>query len=176
MKPILFLLFVACSDNNHDYENNLQHQIDSLSAELEKAKIELINAKNIDSLAKKENYDNEDFNIFFMRFMTDSVFQKSRIKYPLKYITWSTNSYGDVDLGGEIDTIQITEANWQYDPFYFNNASERTQIYDNFELKFRPSNERLLHWYGIETGGDAKYYFNGFEGKWFLIKKEQLGD
>jgi len=53
---------------------------------------------------------------------------------------------------------------------YFNSISERIQVYDNFNLEFRPTNERLLHWYGVETGGDVKYYFQGFDGLWYLIK------
>ncbi len=97
--------------------------------------------------------------------MTDSTFQISRINFPIKHISWKEN------LGGEIDTIRIKKAEWEYDLFYLNIASGRTQIYDNFELNIRPSNERLLHWYGVETGGDVKYYFEGFNGKWYLIKK-----
>lgn len=173
---LLMLLFVACNSGNHRNEIRLQHQLDSLSNELEKVKIELLDAQNTTSAKQSEEYTNEDFNTFFSKFMSDSVFQKNRIQFPLKYVTWRTTPGGEVDLGGAIDTIQIKNSNWKYDPLYINSASERTQIYDNFELKYRPTNERLLHWYGIESGGDAKYFFQGLGGKWFLTKKEQLGD
>ncbi|MFC0878889.1 DUF4348 domain-containing protein [Saccharicrinis sp. FJH2] len=174
--PILFMLLVACSNGKQDNENKLKHQIDSLSVELEKVKIELLKTNNVNSKTENIDFDNEDFDSFFWKFMTDSAFQTSRIKFPLKYITWGKTPYGDVDLGGEIDTIQIIKDKWQYDPFYINFANERTQIYDNFELKLKPTNERLLHWYGVESGGDSKYFFKGIDGKWYLIKKEQLGD
>ncbi|MDE5419638.1 DUF4348 domain-containing protein [Labilibaculum sp. DW002] len=173
---ILFLIFVSCGNDTQKIESKLKNQIDSLSYELEKVSSELKLLKERNEEAHKTTFENEEFNSFFWNFMTDSVFQKRRIKFPLKYITWKINSNGDVDLGGKIDTIQTSESKWKYDPFYFEMANERTQIYDNFQLKFRPSNERLLHWYGVETGGDAKYYFKGFNGKWFLTAKEQLGD
>jgi hypothetical protein len=175
---ILFLIFIACIGNSQEVESKLQSKIDSLSIELDKVRAELMKQKegSIVSVIEKENYQNEDFDSFFWVFMTDSAFQKSRIKFPLKCITWKTKLNGDADLGGEIDTIQISETKWHYDPFYINFATERTQVYDNFKLKLRPSNERVLHWYGVESGGDAKYFFKGFDGKWYLIEKEQLGD
>ncbi|MFB6340293.1 hypothetical protein ACE1ET_01150 [Saccharicrinis sp. FJH62] len=174
--PVLFMLLVACSYVKQGSGHKLKHQIDSLSAELEKAKTELIHTNTIASKPEIICFENEDFDSFFWKFMTDSVFQINRIKFPLKYITWGKTPYGDIDVGGDIDTIQIIKAKWQYDPFYIKISNERTQVYDNFELKFRPTNERLLHWYGIESGGDAKYFFKGFGGKWYLIEKEQLGD
>ncbi len=173
---ILFLIFISCGNDVQKVESKLKNQIKNLSIELEKATSELKLLKESDKEVPRESCENESFNSFFWDFMTDSVFQKRRIKFPIKYITWKTNSNGDIDLGGETDTIQIIESKWKYDPFYIEIASERTQVYDNFQLKLRPSNERLLHWYGVETGGDAKYYFEGFNGKWFLTAKEQLGD
>ena len=138
--------------------------------ELDKAQAEINSVKADYDNGKTKIYSNEKFNSFFWNFMTDSTFQVSRIKFPMKYITWKD------ELGGDIDTIKINKTEWKYDSFYINTASERTQIYDNFNLNFRPSNERVLHWYGVESGGDIKYYFIGFNGKWYLTKKEQLGD
>jgi hypothetical protein len=34
----------------------------------------------------------------------------------------------------------------------------------------------MIHWFGVESGGDAKYFFKAKNGKWFLVRKEQLGD
>ncbi|NCA84410.1 MAG: hypothetical protein EOM83_02425 [Clostridia bacterium] len=52
----------------------------------------------------------------------------------------------------------------------------RPQIFDNFEGTLRDTDERLFQWIGTETGVDVKYYFKKIDGKWFLIKKENLGD
>lgn len=176
--------------------NNAQKEIESLELELEKelkqdelkiASVQLTDSlelktniidnetdlQNIDPIRTdtlKQSFKNENFHSFFWKFMTDSIFQLDRVKFPMEYITWKEY------IGGEIDTIKIQKTEWEHDTFYINTASERTQIYDNFNLSFRPSNERLLHWYGVESGGDAKYYFSGYNGKWYLIKKVQLGD
>ncbi|MEO0472503.1 MAG: DUF4348 domain-containing protein [Bacteroidota bacterium] len=142
-----------------------QHIIDSLNQALSAAKTEILSLKRQapDSIA------NEPFNEFFWRFMTNKEFQLERIVFPLPYITWKN------EAAGEIDTLSIQASQWEYEPFYVKMASERSQIYDNFDLKLRPTNERLLHWHGIETGGDARFFFEGIDGKWFLVKKEQLG-
>ncbi|WP_178985705.1 DUF4348 domain-containing protein [Winogradskyella helgolandensis] len=174
MKKSLFLIFVICIFNceskTTNERTNLNHTIDSL-------KVELLNANNIINSLKGEankiiepKYNNENFDSFFWSFMTDSTFQMNRIKFPLTYITWKD------DLGGPIDTLSFPKNKWKYNSFYINTASERTQIYDNFDLILRPTNERVIHWYGVETGGDSKYYFEGKNGKWYLVQKEQLGD
>ncbi len=147
-------------------------------------KLESENAELLTKIAQLKNssyknsnfFNNEDFWLFFMKFMEDSTFQISRIKFPLTYITWKKLPNGNLDIGGEIDTVKIDRNNWLYDSFYINQATERTQVYDNFNLQFHPTNERALHWFGVETGGDIKYFFKGFNGKWFLVKKEDLGD
>lgn len=169
-KSILFVLMIifSCSKYRKGGIEKDKKTIDSLFTELGKSKIHLEELKKEVENDKKEKFGNEDFNRFFYTFMTDSNFQKNRIKFPLKYNTYDIDSMKDIKL-------EIQKSEWEFNSFYFNSSSERTQIYDNFELNFQPTNQRLLHWYGIETGGDSRYYFEGFEGKWFLIKKEDSG-
>jgi len=169
-------LIISCNKEASINKNVNNKTIDSLKTELanSKSKIELLKKEiAIKREARKKYqviYNNEKFSSFFWSFMTDSTFQLERINFPLEYITWKD------ELGEDIDTIKLTKEHWKYNSFYINNASERTQIYDNFDLNLRPTNERVIHWYGVETGGDSKYYFSGKNGKWYLIKKEQLGD
>ena len=146
------------------------NEINRLTIELKKSEMEKAELKaEFNSLNTKIS-DNEDFNNFFWSFMTDSTFQLKRIKFPLEYITWKDN------LGREIDNLEIKKDDYNYNSFYVNFVSERTQVYDNYELKLKPTNEKLMHWFGIETGGNSKYYFKGINKKWYLIKKIQLGD
>lgn len=174
MKNFIFVLFivifVSCSETKEksSQTDNLS-QIETLKSQLDQLKNENEVLKGKLNSAETTYTKNEDFMRFFWKFMTDSSFQFKRIKFPVEYVTWEY-------LGGEIDTLKLNISDWEYDSFYINFASERTQIYDNFELKFQPTNERVLHWFGVETGGDAKYFFKAFDRKWFLIKKEQLGD
>jgi hypothetical protein len=169
-------MFFGCDNKPQNIDYNLQNRIDSLTAELETVKTELQLVHEDYDETLDEYSEIEDFGGFFWQFMTDSSFQKSRIKFPLDRITWRTMLNGDMDVFGDIDTLHILESNWVYDPFYIHFASERTQIYDNYKLMLRPTNERVLHWYGVENGGDAKYFFMSFESKWYLISQEQLGD
>ena len=172
MKQILILITItlcfSCNKKEQGFLDGHQKRADSLLIELNKAKNSYTKLKEKTETAKKLDYQNEDFNNFFYSFMTDSIFQKSRVKFPFEYQTT------DIDSMEEL-VINVKETEWEYNSFYINNASERTQIYDNFSLKFQPSNQRLLHWYGIESGGDSRYYFKGFKGKWFLIKKWDSG-
>ncbi|WP_242134106.1 DUF4348 domain-containing protein [Aestuariivivens marinum] len=162
---IIFFGILSCKDIQKNVSNEFQVKTDSLTTELKKAKVKIKTLKSKLCYSSSKVFNNENFDSFFWKFMTDSTFQISRINFPLKYISWKES------IGGEIDTIGIKKAEWEYDLFYLNTASERTQIYDNFELNLRPSNERLLHWYGVETGGDVKYYFEGFNGKMVFNKK-----
>jgi hypothetical protein len=165
-----FILLTQCGKESKQQLREYKEQVLNLSLKVSKLEAEKRNLEIELNSKKQERFDNEDFKGFFWRFMTDSAFQLSRIKFPLPFNTWKG------DIGGEIITKNVNISDWNYDPFYSNSASERTQIYDNFKMQFQPSNKRLLHWYGIETGGDAKYYFEGFDGLWYLTKKEQLGD
>ena len=172
MKKIVILIIIAlcysCNKKEQEIINGHQKKVDSLLVELNKTKNSHLKLKEQIATTSTKNYKNEDFNNFFYTFMTDSIFQKSRIKFPFVYHTT------DIDSMEELKII-IKETEWAFNPFYFNTASERTQIYDNFELKYQPSNERLLHWYGVESGGDSRYFFKGFNGKWFLVKKWDSG-
>ena len=164
------LILISCEqiDRKNTSKNNVEIQL--LKTELEKLTLENDSIKKLLIPINEKEFKNENFNKFFFKFMTDSIFQLNRIKFPVDYVTWKD------EMGGKIDTLKLKINDWKYDSFYFDYANERTQIYDNFELIFHPTNERVLHWYGIESGGDAKYYFSGYDGKWFLIRKEQLGD
>lgn len=172
MKYFIFLfivILISCGESNQKSQTDYENQIETLNSQLDQLKEENEALKAKLNPSVKEYEKNEDFLGFFWKFMTDSSFQFNRIKFPIEYVTWEY-------LGGEIDTLNLEKSDWEYDSFYVNFASERTQIYDNFELKFQPTDERVLHWFGVETGGDAKYFFKAFDRKWFLIAKEQLGD
>lgn len=167
---ILVFSQLSCGNKTEKDLDAFRQTADSLRVELYKSNLQITELQNKIEASKPKVFYNENFDSFFWDFMTDSVFQRKRIKFPLSYITWKD------EIGGEIDTLKVEAADWKYNSFYINTASERTQIYDNFQLKLNPSNKRVVHWYGVETGGDSKYFFQGFKGQWFLVRKEQLGD
>ncbi|MFD0993235.1 DUF4348 domain-containing protein [Tenacibaculum geojense] len=162
----LFTFLTGCKGINNERKHH--KTIDSLKTQLNLLKQDNQELKNRIEITTIKTYKNEDFNNFFYSFMVDSIFQKNRVKFPLEYRTTNIDSMKEI-------LIKINKDEWKYNSFYINSASERTQIYDNYDLKFQPTNERMLHWYGVESGGNSKYYFKGFNGKWFLIKKWDSG-
>lgn len=124
-----------------------------------------------------KEYSNEHFDQFVRKFSNDSIFQLSRIKFPLDYVTWKTLSDGQPDWYGEIDTMKITANEWRHrDLTIFHSAFLAKEVYDNFDMKLRPTNERVVHIFVYETGVTTKYFLKAIEGKWFLVKVIDLSD
>ncbi len=117
-------------------------------------------------------YDNENFNDFLIKFVHDSVFSETRIIRPLLYET-RTSPLTDRLI---IQAQTLAQERWK--PFYRllkGQDATNTDVYDNFELQGNLTNERVLHKYGLEQCGDIRYFFKGFEGKWKLVKVQQIG-
>lgn len=113
--------------------------------------------------------ENENFDDFLFRFGSDEAFQRERIDFPLKVITWEDYE----EKRGEIIETEVPNNEWQHD-FLFVTESYRSQVYDNHKEKLRNSNERLFQWIGVENGVNVKYFFKAINGKWYLVKKEDL--
>ena len=112
---------------------------------------------------------NEDFQLFFDKFMQDSTFQLSRIDFPLTYIV------EEFDNKLELDTLLLEKEDWEYQTFYLYIAKERSQIYDNFQGQLRANNQRMVHWFTTgEKKSSANYYFKGNDGIWMLEKIEKF--
>lgn len=109
----------------------------------------------------------EDFRSFLVDFSTKSDFQINRIVFPLEYVT----------LTEDLDATQkslIKREDWKMENLFYGKACTEIypQVYDNFEMKLKESGERVLAWRGIENGIAVFYFFKLFDGKWFLVKKE----
>ena len=97
-----------------------------------------------------------------------TLFQISRVVFPLPYITWSFNESFDEE---KEDTLYIT-----IDKYRFNNlhygfircGEAYPMLYDNFDCKFRDTGEMVFRWVGF-TDMDLRYYFKRIKGKWYLI-------
>lgn len=116
-----------------------------------------------------ENTTNiEAFEDFFFDFCYEEDFQKSRIEFPLVFVSLN------FDLT-DFDTLFLKKDDWKYfnlgfgeDVFYF------YQFYNNFEREFADTDERLFTLRGINTGEKTHYYFKRKMGLWYLIKVEDL--
>ena len=116
----------------------------------------------------KSDFVQEDFNDFFYKFMIEPDFQLSRVKFPLEFVKFKDGYPGD-----DIDTIYITKEKWQHNYYYLKKESIPI-IYDNYDMKFQNTDERLFVWAGVENGINVKSFFKRIDGKWYLIKEEDF--
>lgn len=100
--------------------------------------------------------------------MNDSAFCKTRIIRPIVY---ESGLYAD---SLTVDTVN--QRLWtQYYRLLKGQDATNTDVYDNFQLKGNKTNERVLHKHALEQCGDILYFFQGFDGKWKLVKIQQIG-
>jgi len=115
--------------------------------------------------ANRLSAQNERFDDFISSFAQDSVFQISRISFPLNIRCW------DFETDQEI-TIAINQEMWQFDKLHFsiieNGGDAYTVFYDNFDCNFSETDEMVFRWKGF-TDMDTRYYFKRVNGLWFLI-------
>ncbi|BEG99119.1 hypothetical protein BSYN_13840 [Bacteroides sedimenti] len=83
----------------------------------------------------------------------------------MQYVSW------DWDNDKEVVT-EIKKEKYKYDILYFS-LEECTDVftifYDNFDCKFRETDEMVFRWKGF-TSVDRRYYFKRLNGIWILIK------
>jgi hypothetical protein len=93
----------------------------------------------------------ENFDEFYNRFHSDSLFQMSRIKFPLQ--------------GGSAEDVEWTKENWNV---------LKTKIYDvdtsKFKIKYKRTDKKFTEKFWIENSGYwSEYRFEVIGGKWFLV-------
>lgn len=107
---------------------------------------------------------NEEFESFLDKFGSDSLFQINRIKFPLEYVALNYDTYDEIKT-------TINKKDWRMD-YLFMNAEKRSQIYNNFSLSLKDTDERVFCWHGVENGINVLYFFKRIERKWCLVKFE----
>lgn len=108
----------------------------------------------------------EDFDDFILKFISDSLYQLDRIKFPLK------SQQSDSD---EVDSTIIEKSNWKTVRLFWG-EQYKPQIYDNFKREMRDTDERLFCWEGIENGINVEYRFNRIKGLWYLTEFNDFSD
>lgn len=108
----------------------------------------------------------EDFDDFIYKFISDSLYQLDRIKFPLKSQQWDLE---------EVDSTRIERNNWKTVRLFWG-EQYRPQVYDNFKREMRDTDERLFCWEGIENGINVEYRFSRIMGRWYLTEFTDLSD
>lgn len=104
------------------------------------------------NIIKKEVFDG-----FFVKFNNDSIFQFSRIIYPLKNEIYDTES-------GQYSNEYIKRENWKY--FNFTKLP-KSYIMTLNKLK---NDNNIINIQIDDTGINIDYYFTLKRDKWFLVK------
>lgn len=108
----------------------------------------------------------EKFTDFWKLFHGDSVFQKSRIKYPIPYVFYEYEYDGTDEVQKTIRYIKETE--WNYDKIYDNVT--------NTEIVEKNDDSIIAIRRGDGCGILIEYYFEIFDGKWYLTRVEDYSD
>ncbi len=104
----------------------------------------------------------ENFDDFFKRFNADSVFQKSRVVFPLKMVIAGDEGEGD-------STKYIIGSKWRWG----NLMAEKNHIIS----KIKNTNREVIVQFNIEdTGVGICYYFTQKRGKWWLVFIKDASD
>jgi hypothetical protein len=113
-----------------------------------------------DSLTISKTTDGENFNEFFERFTTDSVFQMERTIFPFRVI-WMTED-------GET-THKTEKENWIHSTFYYEDSYASRQV-DAYTQEIRQySDSVILEQRGVDNGIYVDYKFIKNNGKWILF-------
>lgn len=119
-----------------------------------------ITDQGADSLTISKKIDQEDFNEFFKKFTTDSVFQVERTKFPFRVI-WMTED-------GET-THETEKDNWTHSTFYYDDSYASRQV-DAYTQKIKQySDSVVLEQRGVDNGIYVDYKFIRDNGKWILF-------
>ncbi len=112
-------------------------------------------------LAQGQSYSGgaeENFADFWKSYCNNSEFQKSRIKFPLECVTYSSGMEGD-----QVETDYINAKDWKYDKVY-------VYDYDLPQIKIEFKDEfYLVTRSGIESGYSIIYAFKLYDKKWYLM-------
>ena len=120
--------------------------------------------KSISYRAKKGLTRTEDFDLFFKKFNADSVFQYSRVVYPLKIKTAIENS-------DNWTTKFLLQKEYKY--FDLTKYDGQKSIIN----KTRVSSKKMTIHYAVEdTGIGLDYYFITKNGRWWLSYVEDYSD
>lgn len=109
----------------------------------------------------------ETFDSFFVKFKTDSVFQKERVVFPFVNETSGYDSDADEEF---CDVEKIEAKDWKFLPFDWD-ASYATRQIEAYDQKIETVNDTTNIFYlGMDNGINVQAIFVLKDGKWFYAK------
>lgn len=137
-KIFLLLVLTSCQLKNTSKKQNEQSKI------------------NNDSFSFMYN----DFKVFYNQFISDTIFQKSRIKFPLK------GTYSDHSGDEKWKKQNWPYVNWHIESELKNNTEDSISIIQN-------KNSFFYGIYCLDCGFSFEMEFEKINGKWFLTYRQE---
>ncbi len=111
---------------------------------------------------KIPNNVDDNFNVFLSYFSKDSIFQVSRVNFPLKVI--------EIDDNNMMETIERTVEKEEYTKLDFEYPKDAlTREFDRYTQKIKAKgNNVTIEIRGVDNGIYSDVYFEKVKGKWFL--------
>lgn len=116
------------------------------------------------------NAQQEDFETFYKRFISDQEFQLTRVKFPSPVMILNLETAGE-------DTMYVSKDEWEFSNYEIGEP-HKIIFYDNFDRKNSGKNkntgERVVSFVGTNNGINYHIYFKLINGKWYLVKTIDL--
>lgn len=116
----------------------------------------------------KCEFEEEIFNNFFVKFTTDSLFQKERVQFP--FLVKSR------DIDNKLTVDKIEKGEWKFLTFEYNDEYEKRAIdaYTQETKMYRDSVKIELR--GVDNGIHIDFELYKEHGKWFLVSEKDLSN
>lgn len=133
---------------------------------IKKAKLDNVVVLSKEELNSPQNCG-LSFDVFFEEFARDSVFQKSRVKFPLEYFS----HYYDFNL--RKDTIKAEPISFE-NYYYYDFTKDREAIdqdFDKYTVHMEKSDVEVLYKFvGYDNGIMVNYRFKKKDNCWLLVE------
>ena len=114
--------------------------------------------------ATSDTLSGENFNDFFEKFKSDSLFQVNRVKFP-----WTIPS----DDGEE---LVINKSDWQHASFFYQEDFATREI-DAYTQEIVTYGDTIkIEQRGVDNGIHIDFLFARIDNKWFLVSEEDLSN
>ena len=120
--------------------------------------------KNKRDVGSRSIQQDSSFQAFFLQFSGDSLFQISRIQFPLKYSYFE--GYSDSLM---VERIEVND--WNYIDFKDDSLAYKN-IEDAYQIHFIEKGQDRVEYLrkGIDNGINMNYAFKRIVSQWFLVE------
>lgn len=126
------------------------------------------NGSSVDGIATLKKSGPENFSEFLKRFKVDSVFQKSRVEFPLPH-----DVIEDID-DDRHETSKLEVENWHYVDMKYDSSYATRELDAYTERIVLKGNSAKVLYEGVSCGINVIFEFERIENRWMLKRWSDL--